>query len=85
MRIADNDKAREDRAIARDYQKKKVERRKNWLRSVIKLHREQIDIEPEEEEQIHVEENSLAGNLSPLKPQQLNLGSTLECSQLQPV
>ena len=39
-----NDKAREDRAIARDYKKKKkkknFERRKSWLRSIINLHRE---------------------------------------------
>ena len=76
VRKAANDKAREDRALARDYQKKKAERRKSWLRSVIKLHKEQTDSEPDEVDKIPVEDNTSTGILSPLKPQQLNFGST---------
>ena len=40
---AANDKAREDRAVARDYQQMKAERRKSWLKPVIKLHNENLD------------------------------------------
>ena len=37
VRKVANNKAREDCAVARDYQKNKAERRKNWLRYVIQL------------------------------------------------
>ena len=57
VRKVANDKAREDRVVARDYQKKRAERKRSWLRSVIKLHKEQTDSEPNEEDQIHVEDN----------------------------
>ena len=69
VRKAANDKAREDRAIARDYQKKKAERRKNWLRYVIRLHKENPDIEPNLENQISEENKNEEQKLSLLKPQ----------------
>jgi hypothetical protein len=37
VRKVANKKAREDRAVARDYQRNKVERINNWLRYVIQL------------------------------------------------
>ena len=58
VRKAGNDKAREDRAVARDYQKKRAERYRNWLRFVIQLHKEQTDSKPDEVDQILVEDNT---------------------------
>jgi hypothetical protein len=45
VRKTTNDKAREDRAIARDYQRKKAERRKTWLRHVINVQKENPETE----------------------------------------
>ena len=45
IRKTTNDKAREDSAIARDSQRKKFERRKCWLRYVLKLQNEKPNIE----------------------------------------
>ena len=80
--MAANDKAREDRAIARDYRKKKVERRKSWLRSVIKLQKEQSFTEPKAASLNSIEDKNQEETLSPLKPQQLYFGSTSGSSQV---
>ena len=82
VRKATNDKAREDCALARDYQKRKAERRKSWLKSVIKLHSENPINKTTEENQLLVE-SSQEGNLSPLNPQQLHFGFTSGNFQLQ--
>lgn len=40
-----NDKEMEDCLIVREYQRKKVQRRKSWFVSVLKLQIENLDIE----------------------------------------
>lgn len=45
VRQVANDKAMEDRVIARECQRKKVERMKSWFRSINKLQIENLDIE----------------------------------------
>ena len=76
VRKITNDKAREDRAIAREYKKQTTKRRKSWLRSIVKLHKEQAKVESNKEDHIGVDNILSTGTLSPLKPQRLNFGST---------
>jgi hypothetical protein len=68
-----NDKARKDRAIARNYQRKKVERRKNWLKFVIKLQKKNVEREPSVENPKSIENKGQEEILSPLTPPQLYL------------
>lgn len=75
IRKTSNDKAREDRAAATDYQRKKAERRKSWLRSVLKLQNESPDIVFSVENQIPIENKGHEEGLSTLKLQQLQFGS----------
>ena len=59
--------------------------RKNRLRSFINLHRENHDIEPNLGNHLHDENKNEEENLSPLKPQQLNFGSTSGSSHATPI
>ena len=62
-----NDKAREDCATANYYQRKKAERKTSWLRFVLKLQNENLDIELGVESQIPIEIKEHEGGLSSLK------------------
>lgn len=85
MRKATNDKAREDHVIDRKYKRKTVERRKSWLRFVLKIHTGNHNKESSLEIQILGENKSQRKNLSPLKPQRLNFGPTSGISRVQVV
>ena len=85
VRKAANDKATEDCAIARDYQRKKAERRKSWLRSVIKLQKKNPKIKPSIESPKFAKNKGKEEKLSPLKPQQLYFGSTSRISQVEAI
>jgi len=73
IRKTPNDKARKDYGVARNNQRKKTKKRKSWLRSIIKLHDQDLNLRLSLEIQTLTRNKKQQETLSSLKLQQFNL------------